>query len=125
MYRYYNPNPCGKAVGDCVIRAVSKLENLTWEQAFISICVFAYVQCDMPSSNAVWAAYLKSRGYRQYAVPNNCPVCYTVKDFCREHPQGSFILGTGTHAIAVIDGDYYDAWDSGDEVIDRYFTREW
>ena len=23
MYRYYNPNPCGKAVGDCVIRAVS------------------------------------------------------------------------------------------------------
>ena len=125
MYRYYNPNPCGKAVGDCVIRAVSKIENISWEQAYISMCVFGYIHCDMPSSNAVWAAYLKSRGYRQYAVPNNCPVCYTVKDFCREHPQGSFILGTGTHAIAVINGDYYDAWDSGDEVIDRYFTREW
>ena len=125
MYRYYNPNPCGKAVGDCVIRAVSKIENISWEQTYISMCVFGYVHCDMPSSNAVWAAYLKSRGYRQYAVPNNCPVCYTVKDFCREHPQGSFILGTGTHAVAVIDGDYYDAWDSGEEIIDRYFTREW
>jgi hypothetical protein len=34
-------------------------------------------------------------------------------------------VGTGTHVVAVIDGDYYDAWDSGNEVIDRYFTREW
>ena len=125
MYRYYNPNPCGKAVGDCVIRAVSRLENLTWEQAFISICVFAYVHCDMPSSNAVWSAYLRSRGYRQHSLPLNCPECYTLQDFCREHPVGSFLVGTGTHVVAVIDGDYYDAWDSGNEVIDRYFTREW
>ena len=123
MYRYYNPNPCGKAVGDCVIRAVSKLENYTWEQSFISICVFAYVHCDMPSSNQVWAAYLRSRGYRQYSLPSNCPLCYTVADFCREHNRGRFLVGTGTHVVAVIDGDYYDAWDSGNEVIDRFFTR--
>lgn len=124
MYRCYNPNPCGKAVGDCVIRAVSKVENMSWEQAYISVCVFGYVYCDMPSSNAVWSAYLKSRGYTQHAVPDNCPLCYTVKDFCREHDRGSFLLGTGTHVVAVVDGDYYDAWDSGNEVIDRYFTRE-
>ena len=59
--------------------------NLTWEQAFISICVFAYVHCDMPSSNAVWSAYLRSRGYRQYSLPLNCPECYTLQDFCCEH----------------------------------------
>ena len=112
-------------MGDCVIRAVSRLENLTWEQAFISICVFAYVHCDMPSSNAVWSAYLRSRGYRQHSLPLNCPECYTLQDFCREHPAGNFLVGTGTHVVAVIDGDYYDAWDSGNEVIDRYFTREW
>lgn len=124
MYKHFNPNPCGKAVGDCVIRAVSKVENMSWEQAYISVCVFGYVYCDMPSSNAVWSAYLKSRGYTQHAVPDNCPLCYTVKDFCREHDRGSFLLGTGTHVVAVVDGDYYDAWDSGNEVIDRYFTRE-
>ena len=124
MYKHFNPNPCGKAVGDCVIRAVSKVENMSWEQVYISVCVFGYVYCDMPSSNAVWSAYLKSRGYTQHAVPDNCPLCYTVKDFCREHDRGSFLLGTGTHVVAVVDGDYYDAWDSGNEVIDRYFTRE-
>jgi hypothetical protein len=79
----------------------------------------------MPSSNAVWAAYLRSRGYRQYSLPRNCPDCYTVKEFCYDNPKGSFLVGTGTHVVAVIDGDYYDAWDSGNEVIDRYFTREW
>jgi hypothetical protein len=48
-----------------------------------------------------------------------------VKEFCYDNPKGSFLVGTGTHVVAVIDGDYYDAWDSGNEVIDRYFTREW
>lgn len=25
MFQYYNPNPLGKQVGDCVIRAISKI----------------------------------------------------------------------------------------------------
>ena len=124
MYKHFNPNPCGKAVGDCVIRAVSKVENMSWEHAYISVCVFGYVYCDMPSSNAVWSAYLKSRGYTQHAVPDDCPLCYTVKDFCREHDRGSFLLGTGTHVVAVVDGDYYDAWDSGNEVPIYYWQKE-
>lgn len=28
---YYNPNPQDLHVGDCVIRAVSKATDLTWE----------------------------------------------------------------------------------------------
>ena len=52
------------------------------------------------------------------------PYCYTVKDFCKDHPQGVFVLGTGTHAVAVIDGDYYDAWDSGNKVPLFYWRKE-
>lgn len=29
-YIYFNPNPDGIHVGDCVIRAVSKATNQTW-----------------------------------------------------------------------------------------------
>lgn len=124
MFVYYNPNPCGKAVGDCVIRAVSAIENISWEQVYVSICAYGFAHCDMPSSNHVWMSYLKSRGYVQKLLPKDCPNCYTVKDFCIEHPWGSFLLSTGSHAVTVIDGDYYDAWDSGDEVVDRYFVKE-
>ena len=124
MFVYYNPNPCRKIVGDCVIRAVSAAENVSWDEAYISLCVFGYIYCNWGNGTEAWSGFLKYRRYKQYALPNRCPICYTVKDFCREYPHGIFILGAGSHAVAVIDGDYYDAWDSGDEVVDRYFVKE-
>lgn len=54
MYKYYNPNPAGLSVGDCVIRAISKLTNQTWDETFIDICMMGYELKDMPSANHVW-----------------------------------------------------------------------
>lgn len=114
-YIYYNPNPAGKNVGDCVIRAICKLTGLDWDKVYLHIAMTGFELCDMPSSNAVWAAYLRRRGYRRHVIPDTCPACYTVKDFCRNNPHGKFLLATGSHVIAVVDGNYYDAWDSGNE----------
>lgn len=79
---------------------------------------------DMPSSDNVWGAQLRDEGFTRYIVPNSCPYCYTVKDFCSDNSEGVYVLGTGTHAVAVIDGDYYDAWDSGDKVPLFYWRKE-
>lgn len=98
--------------------------NKSWEYVFIEIVTQAYNMFDMPSSNAVWSAYLRSKGYSRYAISNACPDCYTVRDFCREHPVGRYLLATGSHVIAVIDGNYLDTWDSGDEIPAYYFTKE-
>ena len=52
------------------------------------------------------------------------PTTYaTVQDFCRENQNGTFILATGSHVVTVIDGDYYDAWDSGREVPTSVWRR--
>ena len=125
MYIFYNPNPCGRFVNDCVIRAISKVENISWDEVYISLCVFGYLYCDWGNGNKAWSAFLKYRGYREYYLPANCPVCYTMKDFCREHRRGSFLLSTNSHAVACINGSYYDAWDSGNEIVERVFTKEW
>lgn len=79
---------------------------------------------DMPSANAVTTAYLKRIGFKRRTIPDDYPEWYTVNDFCTEHPTGVFVLGMGTHVVAVIDGDYYDAWDSGAECPVYYFTKE-
>ena len=123
MYIFYNPNPAGQRVGDCVIRAISKLTGQDWEQTYIGVAVQGYISYDMPSSNAVWAEYLRRRGYRRYVIPDTCPDCYTVKDFCNDNPQGAFLLATGSHVVTVVDGDYFDAWDSGAEVPIYFWTR--
>ena len=38
-----------------------------------------------------------------------------------EEKEG-LIIGTGKHAVAIIDGNYYDSWDSGNE-IPSFFWR--
>lgn len=122
MYIYFNPNPEGRATNDCVIRAISKVTNRDWERTYIGICLQGLLLHDMPDTNHVWSEYLFHQGFVRDVIPNTCPNCYTVKDFCRDNPIGVFLLAAGGHVVAVIDGDYYDAWDSGNEV-PLYFWR--
>lgn len=124
MWVEYNPNPIEKRVGDCVVRAISEVLEQDWEKTFLDLCVQGLMMCDMPSSNSVWAAYLRHKGFKKRIIPDTCPECYTIKDFCEEHPQGKFVLGTGKHAVAVVDGHYYDAWQSGNETPIYYFEKE-
>lgn len=124
MYIYYNPNPLGKQVGDCVIRGISKVTEQSWDNTFLSICSIGYELKDMPSANFVWETYLQRSGFFRTLLPDTCPECYTVLDFCEEHPSGIYLLSTGTHVVAVQNGDYYDAWDSGRESPIYYWQKE-
>lgn len=124
MFRQYNANPTGKHTIDCTIRAISKATGKPWRTVYSGICEEGYESCDMPSSNAVWGSYLRREGYKRYVIPNTCPDCYTIEDFCLDHPEGTFILATGTHVVAVIDGDYYDTWDSGSQIPIFFWKKE-
>lgn len=122
-YIQKNVNPSGKRVGDCVIRAISTIMDTDWERTYTDLMLEGYALKDMPSANYVWGSYLTKQGYIRQVIPNSCPNCYTVKDFCRDHPNGRYILATGSHVIAVIDGAYIDTWDSGDEIPVYYWER--
>lgn len=122
-YIYYNPNPLGLSVGDCTIRAISKVIDRDWKTVYLGLVIQGYTMFDMPSANRVWAEYLRSKGFKKQNIPDSCPQCYRVRDFCLDHPIGRYILGTGEHVIAVVDGNYYDSWDSGLEIPIYYFER--
>lgn len=116
MYVYYNSNPVANHVGDCAVRAISKVLDISWEDAFNKLAVNAFRMGDMPSSNNVIASVLRMNGFYKENLPDTCPDCYTIRKFCRDNPVGTYVLGTGSHVVAVINGNYYDSWDSGDEV---------
>ena len=112
-YISINPNPNGLYTGDCVVRALAYALDKSWYETYIGLAIQGLVDGDMPSSNRVWGDYLKNQDYEMKPIINNCTECYTVVDFCREHPKGKYILATGDHVISVKSGNYYDAWDSG------------
>ena len=124
MYSYYNANPYKIRVGDCVIRAISKALNQSWEDTYIDLTIQGYIMGDLLSSNAVWNAYLKGKGFIRDIISNDCPECYTINDFCEEYPQGVYVIGTGSHAVCVIDGTIFDTWQSGDETPIYFYRKE-
>lgn len=112
IYTRYNPNPTGRRVGDCAVRAVAKALDTDWETAYLLIAKNGFAMGDMPSSDSVWGAVLRQHGFYRDVIPNVCPDCYTAEDFCRDNPYGTFVLGFGGHVATVVDGKLYDSWDS-------------
>ena len=122
MWRYFNPNPAGRNVGDCSVRAVSAALGVSWEDAYSMIAANGFQMGDMPSSDSVWGSVLRQNGFYRYAIPNKCPDCYTAKDFAADHPKGVYVLGFGGHVATVIDGVLYDSWDSSNEIPIYFWT---
>ena len=116
MFVYYNPNPARKKnVGDCVVRAISKALGKSWEETYLELSIQGYIMGDLLSSNSVWNAYLRHKSFKREIIPDNYPESYTLADFAEDHPNGTYVIGTGTHAVCVVDGIIYDAWDSSRE----------
>ena len=115
MFMRTNPNPAHKEVPDCVVRAISIALNKRWIDVYDDLCSLGRMEYNMPSADAVWGKYLYDMGFEPFLLPRSCPNCVTIDEFTRIYPKGIFIIGTGSHAVAVINGDYYDSWDSGNE----------
>jgi hypothetical protein len=108
-----NPNPEHKEVPDCVVRAICIALHMRWIDVYDDLCRLGRKEFNMPSADDVWGKYLYQKGFVPFLLPESCPKCVTVEAFSRIFYRGTYIIGTGSHAVAVIDGDYYDSWDSG------------
>lgn len=41
-----------------------------------------------------------------------------------EHKKGAYILKVANHVVAVVDGIYYDTWDSGYKSLYGYYEKD-
>lgn len=124
MFIEYNVNPVANRTEDCGIRAVAVALGITWEQAFDLLAYNARAMGDVMHSNAVIGSVLRQNGFNKGLIPNQCPDCYTIADFAADNPQGDFVVGTGSHVVAVIDGNIIDTFNSKDLVPVWYWYRK-
>ena len=123
MWQEFNPNPAGRRVGDCAVRAIAKALDTSWERAYMMLTLNGFLMGDMPSSNSVWGALLRQHGFKMKAL-TDCPDCYTAEEFLSENPDGTFVLGFGNHVATAIDGILFDAWDSSKEIPQYVWFKE-
>jgi len=116
-YRYFQPNKVAQE--DCTVRALAKIENLTWKEAFR---LLADVACEMEMMihyDCVIESVLCKLGYKCIEAEERQPK--TVEVVSGGVSKG--MLFVHNHVIAVVDGLYYDSFDSGLEKVEKYFVK--
>lgn len=124
MFKFFQPNPQEKRTDDCVIRALSKVLGVDWDTASVYAIVQQIRDSDLYTKNYVWGNLLMRHGFSKHHLPNTCSDCYTIEDFANDHKMGVYAVGTGDHVVAVVDGDWYDTYDSGGMIPVVYYRKE-
>lgn len=111
MYRYYNNNPRGNNISDCVIRAVALAENISWSECQEKMSTLARKRGQMLDSVEFVENYL------DYHYPRQCHVSKTIGEFTKECSVGVYLATMNGHITCIIDGDVYDTFDCSDRVM--------
>lgn len=124
---YYQPNEkdLKDKFGDCTIRALSKALGVTWLEAFdlaIPICRREQVTNIFGGDLNLRKKMLEELVFSYTGVSNKRGTKRpTVDSFAKDHPKGRYICTVANHEVAVVDGKFYDTWDSGDCSLYGYF----
>ena len=128
-YVYYQPNDkdLKDQYGDCTIRALSKALGVTWLEAFdltIPLCREFQTPNLFNVPSKIERVILERLGFDYTGISNKKGTKRpTVESFAKEHPIGTYILSVANHVVAVVDGRYFDTWDSGRKSLYGYYTK--
>lgn len=123
-YKQYNANSRNNFSEDCVKRAITLALGMDYDDVSKQLNkIKRDINADAYNVPSVFNRFLKDRGLSFKSVPERI----SVEEFCEDHPDGTYLLLTGSkrtavrgisnHMLCVIDGDVYDSWDSTKEIV--------
>lgn len=110
-YKYYNANPKDNDISDCTCRAISLVENTTWDETYKKLSTLARKKGLMMDSVDFIEEYLDNR------YPRQCHYSKTIGEFIEEHPIGKYLITTEGHITACINGICYDTFDPSNRIM--------
>lgn len=113
-YKFCNPHPEGKIVGDCVKRAICLAEGRDYIEVKRELNRLKKITgASKYNSTENWKYYVNNiRHYEKLSFPA-VPGCSRMDgyQFAETHPTGSYILRMAKHVSACVDGVILDTWD--------------
>lgn len=111
MFEFYNANPYGRHIDDCVIRSISLLTDRDWKDVYKELVYFSSLEGYMTHDVDFVEDYLDDRYERE------CHYSKTVGEFIEEFPYGKYAVTMQGHITAIIDGVVYDTFDPRNRVM--------
>lgn len=123
-FKRYNANSNNKNVGDCVKRSLSVAYSEDYNDVSKELNKIkrslGYQQFNI---YPVFSKYLSLRGD---SFVKNSDAELTVQEFSEQYSSGVYLIlcgkefGKTSHMVAIVDGNYYDSWDSSEQIVSYY-----
>lgn len=127
IFRKVNVNPKDKKTGDCSIRAVANILNLTWDEALDELVAMSHkTKLDTADKNNI-DKVMQAHGYKKMKMP----VYYVgdkkhrrlVRDMDKETHKDALVL-VANHYTCIKNGEIQDTWDCGYKSVGNYWIKE-
>ena len=100
LYKYYNPNPSKKEVGDCVERALCVVTGKDWLTIYDALCEVGREIFCPPNWKDCYEEVLRRMGFYYTPISNKKGTTRpTVKEFTKLHKQAVFFLRVANHVV--------------------------
>ena len=111
MWKYYNANPKGLLIDDCVLRSISVAEGISWNECQKKLSYLANKESMLLNDVIFVEKYLDKR------YPRKCYNNMTIGEFARICPKGHFVVTTLGHITAIIDNVIVDTFDCSNRIM--------
>lgn len=122
MWVNHNENPKKRKASDCVIRAIATATGRSWDEVFMGLSELAFKEKRILNEKATYTKFLTNIGFEKGKIESgrgiNRP---TVASFARANPRGTYILFCARHLVTIVNGAYYDIFDSGNMSVYTYY----
>ncbi len=133
FFHYHQANPATNSAGDCVVRALSAVLDISWHEALDKLAAF-----NSPTLNTsdLYSEVLENGGFFACGTLRKDRKWLTGTEFCQRANRTCrsgerFFVTVGTHHVAAVlpfpdgNGGYtykiVDSWDSSSHKIGRYW----
>ena len=117
MFIYYNENPNGYHIPDCVIRAITKALCLDYYEVVRLLNLNANeFQCDCLNVQC----YEKLLDY-DFGLPHYMSYGLTAQEVADDYKDNILLLRMRGHLSTALFGDIYDIWDCSQEEITDFW----
>ena len=125
-YNYINVNPFGKYAGDCVIRAVALMTNMSWAETIHQLTNYGITKGFICNDEKCFTKYLEKSGWVAQNEPRDIyNKKITVREFIQIYPDIECVAIVGSHHVTAIkDGKVQDIWDCSNQTMHRYWTKK-